>query len=186
MDYKGRGLDTLIDSISSPSTLVGNVEIDIQNSANTVQTTYIAGYMNSSSSSFQPRMNFRSGTVTIPTEYAAMTDGSTGYSSFSNSGSAMYISRSTCVNTYGMQFTGWIHRGEDNPPASNGQTTRAMLTTMTLRVLYYSGSLHRHTITTATSATGGSYLGDIIDKLFIYNSYGQFYGDFRSYAVAIK
>ena len=194
MQFKSKGLDSLIDSVGS-STDVTSMTLDCQNSTKDAQLVFITGALNTSGSTLHiPRVRFFSNwslslnngtggsTVNrvVQHQYSSYTDGGTDGSSnsFGTSAEINYSDRFVKNNTHGITFTGFIHKNQPQNPNSLVYNS----THIQLRVLSYSGSVMQQTIFNAGS-TGGASISYLITSLEFTNQYGGFRGEIKTYEI---
>jgi hypothetical protein len=180
MDFKSKGLDQELDSIASLTTAVNSVELDVQNSTNTVATTFISGMLSDTGTYFRPTIEFMSGTSVIPHGYCTSIDGTTSYGQNSTTGNPINFTDSfvyTSSGTYNLQFTGWIHKSA--PFTNAGQK----LTHINIRSIFYDNSNMKSVHFQASSINNESVITSI---RFSGGSYGPFTYALRSYSVIIE
>ena len=181
MEFKSKGLDQEISAIASLTSAVSSVDLDIQNSANTVASTFICGMFSDTGSSLRPTIQFLAGSSIISHSYLAYPDGATSYNQNSGTTSAINFTYNTAYTnsgTYNVQFTGWIHKGATF--SGNNQK----LTHTNIRSLYNASS---GTMTSTHFQAASVNSAAIITGLrFTGGSYGNFTYVLRSYAVIIE
>ena len=107
MEFKSKGLDQEISAIASLTSAVSSVDLDIQNSANTVASTFICGMFSDTGSSLRPTIQFLAGSSIISHSYLAYPDGATSYNQNSGTTSAInftYNTAYTSSGTYNVKF----------------------------------------------------------------------------------
>lgn len=181
MDFKSKGLDQEISAIASLTSAVSSVELDIQNSTNTVATTFICGMFSDTGSYFRPTIQFLAGSSVISHSYLAYPDGATSYNNSNGTTSPINFTSNlayTSSGTYNVQFTGWIHKGATFTGGNQ------KLTHTNIRSLYNaSDATMKSTHFQAASVNSAA----IITGLrFTGGSYGNFTYVLRSYAVIIE
>jgi hypothetical protein len=197
MQFKSKGLDSLIDSYNT-TTDVTSMTIDCQNSTKDAQLVYITGALTTSGSTLHiPRIRFisnwhlslNSGTGGSPStgsspyvqhQYNAYSDQSLDNSSnsFGTNTYINYADRFVKTNTHGITFTGFIHKNQ--PTNTSGTVYNS--THIQLRVLSYTGSTMQQTMFNAGSTGGGS-ISYLITSLEFTNQYGGFKGEVKAYEV---
>lgn len=181
MEFKSKGLDQEISAIASLTTAVSSVDLDIQNSASTVATTFICGMFSDTGSYFRPTIQFLSGSSIISHSYLAWPDGTNSFNSSGGTTGAInftYNLAYTNSGTYNIQFTGWIHKGATFTGGNQ------KLTHTNIRSLYNASDA---TMTSTHFQAASVNSAAVITGLrFTGGSYGNFTYVLRSYAVIIE